>query len=276
MPRRPSPAAAADHGEVLQRGLDDYLSKLTAVHAFYDSSVEVDRSEFERFTGHILHDENSVMRITWSPYVTGAEREAFVRKVRRSGDCRTSISRDLGAEWGVRHVAPERSVLFPGPVLPQPDPNLRPVIGLDLASEPARREAARAGARWRAHGHHGRHAPAGRFRPTRAASSSPSPVYRPGMPHQIGGGAAANTPTASWAAASGPRRWSMRVLQEAKLPGGIDLYLFAADAKGESAPELTRALPAMTEPLPPRSQSALASLPHWQGRDSWRAMPAGP
>jgi diguanylate cyclase (GGDEF)-like protein len=56
------------------------------------------------------------------------------------------------------------------------------------------------------------------------------------------------------------------ILREAKLPGGVDLYVFGADAKGESIPGLTRALRASTEPLEPRVQAELASLPHWQGR----------
>jgi len=102
---------ASDYGDVLQRGLDDYLSKLAAVHAFYDASVEVERSEFKRFTGHILDGQESVMRITWSPYVTGTEREEFVRKVRRSGLADYDIE-DLGQN-GEPRPAPERVPISP-------------------------------------------------------------------------------------------------------------------------------------------------------------------
>jgi CHASE1-domain containing sensor protein len=108
---------ASDYGDVLQRGLDDYLGKLAAVHAFYDSSVEVERSEFKRFTGHILDGQESVMRITWSPYVASAERDEFVRKVRRSGLADFGIE-DLGPN-GEPRPAPERSSYFPSS-MPRP------------------------------------------------------------------------------------------------------------------------------------------------------------
>jgi diguanylate cyclase (GGDEF)-like protein len=254
-------SAASDYGDVLQRGLDDYLSKLATVHAFYDSSVEVERSEFERFTGHILYDQGSAMRITWSPYVNGAEREEFVRKVRRSGLVDFDIE-DLAANGG-RQPVPERSSYFPV-LYATPDPNLRPVIGLDRASDPARREAlerARDGARMAT-------------MPDillRGVSGNPRgffvalPVYRRGMPHKtveerrrnIEGILGGSFQTAMMVDA---------ILREAKLPGGVDLYLFAADAESDAAPELTRALPATTGPIEPRPQAALASLPHWQGR----------
>jgi diguanylate cyclase (GGDEF)-like protein len=253
-------SAASDYGDVLQRGLDDYLSKLAAVHAFYDSSVEVERGEFERFTGHILYDQDSVMRITWSPYVAGADREAFVRKVQRSGFPDFDI-KDLAPNGELR-PAPERSAYFPI-LYATPDPNLRPVIGLDLASDPARREAlerARDGARMATTPDIELRGVSG----SRRGFFVALPVYRQGLPHQTIEERRRN--------ADGILGGSFRtaavvdeVLREAKLPGGMDLYLFAADAKGDSVPELTRALPPTTDPLEPRSRSALASMPHWQG-----------
>src|SRR5688572_12833873 len=45
---------AGDYASVLQNGLDQYLAKMIVMRAFYDSSVEVDKDEFEVFTGRIL------------------------------------------------------------------------------------------------------------------------------------------------------------------------------------------------------------------------------
>jgi len=106
------------------------------------------------------------------------------------------------------------------------------VIGLDLASEPARREAlerARDGARMAT-------TPDVRLR---GVSGNPRgffvalPVYRRGMSHR--------TPEERRRNTSGILGGSFQtaavvdeILREAKLPGGVDLYLFAADAKGDA------------------------------------------
>jgi len=65
---------AQDYAEVLQNGLDDYLSKIVAVRAFYEASVEVEPEEFALFTKQILAGQTDKMRILWCPHVTQAER----------------------------------------------------------------------------------------------------------------------------------------------------------------------------------------------------------
>jgi CHASE1-domain containing sensor protein len=74
---------AGDNAAVLQNGLDEYLSKIVAVRAFYDASHKVGPNEFALFIGRILESHDAIMRITWSPRVTGDERAEFERKVRR-------------------------------------------------------------------------------------------------------------------------------------------------------------------------------------------------
>ena len=61
---------AQDYAEVLQNGLDDYLSKIVAVRAFYEASVEVEPDEFALFTKQILDGQTDKMRILWCPHVT--------------------------------------------------------------------------------------------------------------------------------------------------------------------------------------------------------------
>lgn len=47
---------AGDYATVLQSGLDEYLDKMRATRAFYDSSKEVDADEFTLFTDRSLPD----------------------------------------------------------------------------------------------------------------------------------------------------------------------------------------------------------------------------
>jgi hypothetical protein len=201
------------------------------------------------------------MRITWSPYVPNGERDAFVRKVRRQGLVNFEIS-DLAGPNGDLQIAPERLAYFPV-LYATVDPNLRPMIGFDLASDPAWREAlerARDGARMAT-------TPDVRLE---SVSGDPRgffvalPVYRQGVAQQTVEERRRNTlgilgGTFQTAAVVDG------ILEDAKLPGGVDLYLFAADAARDSAAELTRALPRTTEPLERKPQAALASLPHWRG-----------
>jgi CHASE1-domain containing sensor protein len=56
-------AVAGDYASVLQNGLDDFLGKILALRAFYDSSVEVDPNEFSLFTSQINREHGDVMRL---------------------------------------------------------------------------------------------------------------------------------------------------------------------------------------------------------------------
>src|SRR5262245_23293310 len=76
---------ADDYATVLQTGVHEYLDKMRAVRAFYDSSNQVDPEEFDRFTDQILAGYSSTMRLVWCPRVTRAERAAFERKQQAAG-----------------------------------------------------------------------------------------------------------------------------------------------------------------------------------------------
>ena len=76
---------AGDYATALQNGLNEYLDKMRATRAFYNSSIEVDRDEFTLFTDQILAGYGDAMRLLWCPRVTGDERAAFERK-QRAGD----------------------------------------------------------------------------------------------------------------------------------------------------------------------------------------------
>ncbi len=78
-------ATAGDYASVLQNGLDDFLDSIYALRAFYDSSHQVDRSEFALFTSQFNRNQDDIMRLVWCPRVTEEERADFERDQRENG-----------------------------------------------------------------------------------------------------------------------------------------------------------------------------------------------
>ena len=130
---------AGDYASVLQNGLDQYLAKMIVMRAFYNSSVEVDKEEFEVFTGRILKGTPLMARLSWSPRVTGAERAAFEAKARDMGLADYRI-RDWASD-GNYSVASARADYFPILFATTSISGSHDVLGVDLISEPARRKA---------------------------------------------------------------------------------------------------------------------------------------
>jgi len=138
---------AGDYAAVLQSGIDGYLGKIGAVRAFYDASHAVDPNEFDLFTARILEGHDAIMRITWSPRVTGDERAEFERKVRDEGIDGYHIMAWVTGDTPVSAL--QESEYFP--VLYSTGiPTALSVLGIDFNTEPNRREAL-ARARWRSH-----------------------------------------------------------------------------------------------------------------------------
>jgi len=82
---------AGDYATVLQNGLNEYLDKIKALRALYDTSERVTRREFELFTSQILAGQDNIMRLVWCPRVTGEDREAFEGRVKASDLAEFSI-----------------------------------------------------------------------------------------------------------------------------------------------------------------------------------------
>jgi diguanylate cyclase (GGDEF)-like protein len=130
---------AGDYRDVLQNGMDQYLDKIRALRAFYDSSNTVDPGEFERFTDQILGGQyGRTMRLIWAPRVTREEREAFERKQRETGLGDFSIR--TWAASGPLTPAPQRDEYFPVLYSTVSD-HKRATFGTDLNSEIVRRQA---------------------------------------------------------------------------------------------------------------------------------------
>src|SRR5262249_53853042 len=68
---------AQGHFLALQNGLNEYLSKLVALRAFFESSEQVTREEFDSFAGRLLEGQSAVQNFSWVPHVVHADRAAF-------------------------------------------------------------------------------------------------------------------------------------------------------------------------------------------------------
>ena len=249
---------AGDYGTVLQTGLDEYLGKLVAVRAFYDSSVEVDPGEFSRFTDQILDGSTGKMRVIWAPYVSGEERAAFEQKI---GKAEPGYVIKTWAMTGPSSPAPERDEYFP--VLYSTFATKAPAtLGMDLNSEPARSRAiqrARDGDVMATAQNLQLRNPIGGVRPGFIVMV---PVYRSGARLEtlverhdnILGVIVGAFQTHAVVDA---------ILAMATLPQNVTLYLYPADANAEAMPLYARAPPG--ESTEPKSEADLAGLPYWSG-----------
>jgi CHASE1-domain containing sensor protein len=71
---------------VLQNGLNEYVNRLKAVRALFDSSVEpVTRNGFEAFTRPLLSEKAAIATLSWVPRIAGSERAEHERMGVREG-----------------------------------------------------------------------------------------------------------------------------------------------------------------------------------------------
>ncbi|HEY1542467.1 MAG TPA: EAL domain-containing protein [Xanthobacteraceae bacterium] len=78
-------ATGRNHFLAVRDGLDDYLAKLTALRAFFESSPNVTRAQFATFTGRLLENETAVQNFSWVPHVVRGERARFEQAAARDG-----------------------------------------------------------------------------------------------------------------------------------------------------------------------------------------------
>jgi diguanylate cyclase (GGDEF)-like protein len=250
---------AGDYATVLQNGLDQYLSKILAVRAFYDASVEVDPDEFELFTNQIGAGYEETMRLVWAPLVTRDERAAFERKVRDRGHPDFSIR-----TWSLANpmaVAPDRDEYFP--ILFTTVASKRAAtLGTDLNSEPLRSEAIRRAREGNtvatAQGIQLRNPISGQ----RDGFLAVIPVYRQDAElnsleqrrHNTLGVVVGAFQTAAVLDA---------ILDRATLPQDVDLYLYPAKSSPDAMPVYFRGAANRENELKPRPQQELADLPGW-------------
>src|SRR4029078_5784534 len=129
---------AGDYASWLQNGVNEYLDKMRAMRAFYDSSHDVDPDEFDRFSNQILAGYGETMRLLCGRRVPGDERAPFERKQREAGLGDFSIR--SGTASGPMPSEPQRDEYFPI-LYSTATKTQRATFGTDLDSEPARSEA---------------------------------------------------------------------------------------------------------------------------------------
>ena len=252
---------AGDYAAVLQNGFDDYVGKLVAVRAFYDSSEEVKPEEFALFTKQILDGQADTMRVTWCPYVTRAERADFERKQIAAGFADYAIK-----GWrvsGPPPLAPAQDEYFP--VLYSTVASKAPAtFGLDLNSEPVRSRAIQLA----------------RDNDVVATAQNillrnpisggrlgflyVAPVYRAGAPlateeerhNNIRGVLIASFQT---------KAAIDSILAKATLPQNVSIYLYLADAGVHAMPIYARAAAGEDTSVTAKSVADFAGQTHWSG-----------
>lgn len=109
---------------------------LLSLKAFYESSNEVDRDEFNTFVSQIRHGVTSVRAYEWAPHVGLDERNQFENSARQDGLDDYTITEIAETDGLTR--AGERHEYFPI-LYCVPAEGHENILGFDLASEPTRK-----------------------------------------------------------------------------------------------------------------------------------------
>jgi diguanylate cyclase len=119
---------------VVQNGVNEYVNKLRAVRALFDSSdASVSRNAFAAFTQPLLLENAAISTLSWVPRVLNSERAEFEREAVRQGLPDYHIKM-MDADGVTMSVSPERSEYYP--IFYATVPKNSPLYGLDLRSEP--------------------------------------------------------------------------------------------------------------------------------------------
>jgi CHASE1-domain containing sensor protein len=119
---------------VMQNGVNEYVNKLRAVRALFDSSeASVSRSAFEAFTRTLMLENAAIATLSWVPRVLNSERAEFEREAVRQGLPDYHI-KTMEADEVTMSRSPERSEYYP--IFYATAPITSRLYGLDLRSEP--------------------------------------------------------------------------------------------------------------------------------------------
>ncbi len=249
---------AENHYMVVQNGLNEYVNRLRAVRALFDSSEgQVSRSSFEAFTRPLLQENSAIATLSWVPRVFGPERAAYEREAARQGFADYHI-KQMG-EGRKMSLSPERDEYYP--IFYATVPKTSPLYGLDLRSEPetlAELEQAR---------DHDRLG----FSPIVTLVSSDNtksgflfslPVYRHGVPHDTVDDRRRNL-TGFVHGSLTTSKMIDTIVSTNNAPEGLDIFFFTPDAGADAAPFYVHGSSLRTEPAQPQSRAALAQDLHW-------------
>jgi diguanylate cyclase (GGDEF)-like protein len=254
-------SVAENQSMVLQNGINEYLSRLVALRALFESSGrEVSRREFEVFAERLLRDQTAIQSVNWIPRVRRAEREARERAAVDDGIPGYRI-KAVGPE-GSLAPSPEQDEYFPI-FYSTEKPKTSPIFGIDLASERMRRETL--GRAWR----NNRAATLADFMlhtgtGDRIGFMVLVPVYWRDLPSDTEEDRKRNLV----GFVQGAFQTSVMIetiLGATAKPQGIDFFLFSAEAGPTASPISVYASRLRETPPEPASQAVLTAGTHWSG-----------
>ena len=122
----------------LENRLDVYMGVLHSVNGFYLSSDHVNRREFQTFARYLLDPHKGVQALSWNPYISRDQRNAFEAEARRDGFADFAIKeRDVN---GQVITAPSREG-YVAVYYIEPYAGNENALGFNVASNPTRSEA---------------------------------------------------------------------------------------------------------------------------------------
>jgi len=248
---------------ILQNGINQYLSRLVALRALFESSRdEVSRRQFEIFAERTLRDQTAIQSVSWIPRVSHAERAARERSAIDDGIPGYHIKAvGLGPD-GSLAPSPERDEYFPIFYSTEKS-KTSPVFGIDLASEPKRRETLERA--WRNNqpatfADFTLHTGAG----DRLGFIVMLPIYRHDLPYDTEEERKRNL----IGFVQGAFQTSVMIetiLAAAPKPVGLDLFLFSSAADPTASPVYIYASRLDAARPQPATQAALMEGTHWSG-----------
>jgi diguanylate cyclase (GGDEF)-like protein len=254
---------AENQSVVLQNGIDQYLSRIVALRALFESSHdEVSRRQFEIFAEEILDGQTAIQSVSWIPRVPHAERAARERAAIDDGIPGYQIKAVGLGPNGSLVPSPKRDEYFPI-FYSTEKPKTSPVFGIDLASERKRRETLdRAGrsnqpatfADFRLHTGSG----------DRFGFIVVLPMYRQDLPSDTEEARKRNL----IGFVQGAFQTSVMIetiLAAAPKPVGIDIFLFSTTEDPTAPPVNIYASRLRAEPPQPAAQATLMAGTHWSG-----------
>jgi diguanylate cyclase (GGDEF)-like protein len=267
---------AENHLLVLQSGLNEYLNKLRAVQALFDSSNgEVSRDEFETFCRPLIKYASAIQTLAWAPRVLHSDREAHELAGAKDGLLGYAI-KSIAADDTVSRAG-EQNEYFP--IFYATVSKTSPLYGLDLQSDPNTRGELE----------HARDNDQLGFSKIRAVVTAGGnehrfifslPIYRQRAPHQtlaerrdnLTGFVHGSFITADMIGT---------IIRNSAPPQEIDLFFFAPDAGLQDAPIYQYGSRLRTVKVEPKPLAELTTGLHWTGAitagtDRWMTMLAVP
>jgi diguanylate cyclase (GGDEF)-like protein len=249
---------AENHFMVVQNGLNEFVNRLEAVRAFFDSSdTPVSRKAFEFFTRPLLLENAAIATLSWVPRVENTDRAVHEREGAIEGLADYHI-KSMAAD-GTTGLSLERLEYYP--IFYATVPLTSPLYGLDLRSEPrtlVEMDGARDNNRLG-------------FSPVRALISSGGsksgflfslPIYRRGSPHDsiedrrrnlvgfVHGSLVTSTMIDT-------------IIADNKTPKGLDTYFFEPGDGANAAPFYVHGSRLRDTPAKEMTRDMLAADPQW-------------